>query len=543
MGGGSRIDCEDTMQKILRIEESDNLIVALKDLHRGETVQWKGQPFTLASDVRAKHKFATEDVPEGGIVSLYGLPVGKAVKPIAKGEVVGTENIRHYTAPVSLADTTPYAWTPPDVSAYAGRTFKGVVRDDGRVGTANYWLVIPLVFCANRNATKLADALNEALGYANSDLKSFARKLANGTADADGGGRPFPNLDGVRSMPVTSGCGGATSDCQTLCDVLAAYADHPNVAGITVFGLGCEKSQIAMFKDSLAARNPNFAKPALYYRQQDWDSEERMMQDALRSTLGLLGNANECERTEVPLARLKIGVKCGGSDGFSGISANPAMGVASDIVVALGGGSVLAEFPELCGAEGNIVARCGEVETKQKFLDLMQNYEKVANFFGTTMADNPSWGNIQDGLVTDAIKSTGAAKKGGNAPVAAVLDYCRAMPDAGLSLSCTPGNDVDAVTGQVAAGANVVIFSTGLGTPTGNPIVPVVKISTNTAIAKRLSYMIDFDCGPIIEGASIDEVGRALLERVIETASGDYKVKADQLEQFDFMLWKRSLDL
>jgi altronate hydrolase len=325
--------------------------------------------------------------------------------------------------------------------------------------------------------------------------------------------------------------------------MLAAYADHPNVAGLTVFGLGCEKSQFELFEQALHRRNPAFAKPLLHYRQQDWDSEERMMRTALRETYERLAAADGARRTPVPLSRLKIGVKCGGSDGFSGISANPAMGVVSDVVVALGGGSVLAEFPELCGAEGDIVARCGSVEDKRKFLDLMARYETVAGFFGTSIADNPSWGNIRDGLITDAIKSTGAAEKGGNAPISAVLDYLEPMPESGLSLACTPGHDVLAVSGQVAAGAGVVLFSTGLGTPTGNPIVPVLKISTNSEIAGRLADMIDFDCGPIIDGASIEETAHALLEKVIDTAGGRYRVKADRLEQYDFMFWKRALDL
>jgi len=531
------------MQKILRIEESDNLIVALKDLHKGENVEWCGVNYVLTTDVKAKHKFATQDIPVDGIVSMYGTPVGKAIQAIKQGEAITTENIKHYTKPVTLDTKQQYVWSPPDVTSYKMRTFKGYVREDGRVGTANYWLVLPLVFCENRNVAKVTDALNEALGYANIDLKNYARQLVNKQKDTVGDAKPFPNIDGIRAITVTSGCGGAASDCETLSDILAAYADHPNVAGITVFSLGCEKTQIHMFKSSLLKRNPQFNKPALYYRQQDWSSEEEMMQDALNKTLELLPQANKYTRVDVPLSKLKIGVKCGGSDGFSGISANPAMGIVSDYVVTLGGASALAEFPELCGAEGNIIARCDTTAKKQKFIDLMAKYEKVANFFGTSISDNPSWGNIKDGLITDAIKSTGAAKKGGNSPIVDVVDYGEKMPESGLSLVCTPGNDVDAVTGQVAAGCNVVIFSTGLGTPTGNPIVPVLKISTNSEIAERLSDMIDFDCGPIIEGKPMHDVSMDLFEKVIATASGDYKVKADCLEQYDFLLWKRSLDL
>ena len=531
------------MIKILRIEETDNLIVALKDLVKDEVVTWKGVNYTLVTDIKAKHKFATEDLAVGDVVSMYGTAVAKATKPIKRGEVVTTDNIKHYAAPVVMSTEQQYTWTAPDVSAFKGRTFKGYVREDGRVGTANYWLVLPLVFCENRNVNKVTDALNEALGYARIDLKNYARQLVSKEVDTLNNDRPFSHVDGVRTISVTSGCGGAGSDCQALSDVLAAYADHPNVAGITVFSLGCEKTQIEMFKESLKKRNPQFNKPAIYYRQQDWASEEAMMQDALKSTLAFLPEANKCVRTDVPLSKLKVGVKCGGSDGFSGISANPAMGIVSDYVVSLGGASALAEFPELCGAEGNIISRCDTIDKKQKFIDLMAKYEKVANFFDTSISDNPSWGNIKDGLITDAIKSTGAAKKGGSAPVTDVVDYSEPMAESGLSLVCTPGNDVDAVTGQVASGCNVVIFSTGLGTPTGNPIVPVIKIATNTEIAERLSDMIDFDCGPIIEGKPMHEVSMELFEKVIATASGDYKVKSDTLEQYDFLFWKRSLDL
>ena len=298
-----------------------------------------------------------------------------------------------------------------------------------------------------------------------------------------------------------------------------------------------------MFKESLFARNPNFDKPTLYFRQQEWNSEEQMMQTALKQTYESMKAVKPQSRVDVPLSYLKLGVKCGASDGFSGISGNPAMGLVSDWLVTLGGASGLAEFPELCGAEGDMVKRCIAFDDKKKFLELMERYEKTANFFSTTIADNPSPGNIADGLITDAIKSTGAAKKGGTSPISAVCDYAEPMPNSGLSLVCTPGNDVDAVTGLVAAGCNVVIFSTGLGTPTGNPIVPVLKISTNSAIAERLSDMIDYDCGPIIEGVPLPTISEGLFERVIETASGDYKVKADRLEQYDFLLWKRSLDL
>jgi len=293
----------------------------------------------------------------------------------------------------------------------------------------------------------------------------------------------------------------------------------------------------------LKAQNSNFDKPCLIYEQQQWDGEKAMMQAALRDTLKALHQADQVTRQPVPLSNLKIGVKCGGSDGFSGLTANPTIGRVSDIVVALGGASLLAEFPELCGIETNLIGRCIHDADKQRFSSLMRDFEARAEAVGARFADNPSPGNIRDGLITDAMKSAGAAKKGGTSPVVSVLDYGEPVRDAGLSLLCTPGNDVESVTAVVASGANVVLFSTGLGTPTGNPIVPVLKIASNTPVARRLSDIIDFDCGPALEGKSINELANELLDVVIDAASGDYRTKAAQLQQYDFMFWKRDISL
>ncbi len=530
------------MHRILRIDPKDNLIVALRDLAKGEAVEFAGQTLRLVDDVPAKHKFTSEPVPVGGIVNLYGVPVGKAVAPLQAGERITVDNVTHYAAEVELDDATPYMWTPPDVSRWANRTFDGVIRPDGRVGTANYWLIVPLVFCENRNALKLRDALERPLGYAGDHLADFTRSLVGGKGCALAP-RPFPHIDGIRAITHNGGCGGTAQDAWTLCRVLAAYADHPNVAGLTVFSLGCEKAQIGLFQEALRERNLGFDKPCLLFRQQDWSSETKMMEEAVRKTVAHFKNADLVERRPVPLSKLKLGVKCGGSDGFSGISANPVIGEVSDRVVTLGGGSALAEFPELCGVEANMISRCIRKEDKVRFLDLMRRYEAAANACGTSISDNPSPGNIHDGLITDAIKSAGAAKKGGKAPISAVLDYAEPMPDSGLSLVCTPGNDVEAVTGLVASGANVVLFSTGLGTPTGNPIVPVLKVATNTAVAEKMGDLIDFDCGPVIDGVPIPEVADRLFEKAVDAASGRYAVKADRLGQHDFLFWKREVSL
>jgi altronate hydrolase len=239
-----------------------------------------------------------------------------------------------------------------------------------------------------------------------------------------------------------------------------------------------------------------------------------------------------------------VGLKCGGSDGFSGISANPAVGRISDTLAALGARSLLSEFPELCGVEQQLIDRCIETASADRFMQLMRDYASRAKAVGSGFDMNPSPGNIRDGLVTDAMKSAGAARKGGTSPVTAVLDYPDYSTVPGLNLQCTPGNDVECVTAQVGAGANLILFTTGLGTPTGNPIAPVLKISTNSPLAQRMEDIIDFDAGAVISGEStIEEMGDALLERVVEVASGQARTKAELLGQDDFIPWKRGVSL
>lgn len=532
-------------QKVLRIHADDDMLVALDDLATGEVVQYEGDSYLISSPVPRKHKFARRTFAPGEILKLYGVPVGRATQEIRRGEAVTTENLEHYAAEVEITQSEPYRWTPPDVSAWQERSFPGVVRADGRIGTANYWLIFPLVFCENRNVEHLRDALEKPLGYAGDDLASFTLSLlGEDMAAPKPVVRPFPNVDGVRMITHNGGCGGTRADARELCKILAAYADHPNVAGVTLFSLGCQNAQISMFQEALQRQNPKFDKPLLIYEQQKWDGGERaMMQAVIKDTLAALAQANQVQRQPVPLSALKIGVKCGGSDGFSGISANPTMGLVSDMVVSLGGSSILAEFPELCGVEANLIDRCVHDDDKRRFLGLMRDFEAKALAVGTHFADNPSPGNIRDGLITDAMKSAGASKKGGSSPIVAVRDYGEPTPDQGLSLLCTPGNDVESVTGIVASGANVVLFSTGLGTPTGNPIVPVLKIASNTRVAQRQADLIDFDCGPVIDGQPLPAVAGQLLDLVVATAGGGYQAKADRLQQYDFIFWRRDISL
>jgi altronate hydrolase len=329
-----------------------------------------------------------------------------------------------------------------------------------------------------------------------------------------------------------------------LCRLLAGYIAHPNVAGATVLSLGCQNAQISDLEQALVDLYPNHGKPVFFLEQQKSKSERSFLAEATKQTFIGLTQANTIERKPASIRHLCLGLKCGGSDGFSGISANPALGHASDLLVAAGGSALLAEFPELNGVEQELINRCQTDEDAERFRHLMQAYSDQVRAVGSDFAFNPSPGNIRDGLITDAMKSAGAAKKGGNAPISKVLDYAEPALNSGLQLLCTPGNDVECTTGLAGSGANIIVFTTGLGTPTGNPIVPTIKMATNNDLTTRMADIIDFSAGNIIEGLeTVAENGEQLLEHIIEVASGNIVPKATTLEQYDFIPWKRGFSL
>ena len=546
--------------RALKIDPKDNVLIALTDLHRGERITYSDQVYILRSEVPAKHKFSTDDLSADDEVMMYGVLVGKARERIQAGEVLTTRNVRHEASRYSESSGR-YEWNPPDVSRWRQRTFLGYHRPDGQVGTRNYWLVVPLVFCENRNIAVLKQAFLEELGFAQPNIyrqqvAELVRLYAEGKTKAIethaleprsySPTRPkvFGNVDGIKFLMHEGGCGGTREDANNLCGLLAGYIHHPNVAGATVLSLGCQNSQIDILQEQIARRDPHFSKPMFVFEQQQSGSELKMLSEAVRSTFMGLAEANESQRAPTSLSRLCVGLKCGGSDGFSGISANPAVGRISDTLAALGARSLLSEFPELCGVEQQLIDRCIGKAAADRFMQLMRDYASRAKAVGSGFEMNPSPGNIRDGLVTDAMKSAGAARKGGTSPVTAVLDYPDYSTVPGLNLQCTPGNDVECVTAQVGAGANLILFTTGLGTPTGNPIAPVLKISTNSPLAQRMEDIIDFDAGAVISGEStIEEMGDALLERVVEVASGQARTKAELLGQDDFIPWKRGVSL
>lgn len=549
-------------QIILKVHPADNVLVALQDLEPGTTVTYNDTAYTIQEKIPAKHKFAAATLAPGDPLLMYGVLVGHAQTAITIGNRITVTNIRHAASPYQLAAQRRTAWTAPDISQWQQTTFNGYHRPDGSVGTANYWLVIPLVFCENRNVEVLKEALVSALGYSQPPkYAAFTRKLvaqqqAGATAmsiletvyteDVIGPEttRIFENVDGIKFLTHDGGCGGIRQDAQTLCGLLAGYITHANVAGATVLSLGCQNAQVSLLQEEIRKRDPAFAKPLYILDQQQTGTESDLITQAIRQTFAGLMTANESTRQPAPLSKLCVGLECGGSDGFSGISANPAIGYTADLLVALGGSVILSEFPELCGVEQEMSDRCANVADATRFIQLMSTYQQRAEEAGSGFDMNPSPGNIKDGLITDAIKSAGAAKKGGTSPVIAVLDYPEKVQQPGLHLLCTPGNDVESTTAEVGSGANIVLFTTGLGTPTGNPIAPVIKLSSNTPLYQRMHDIIDINTGTIIEGTeTIPEAGARILDYVIAVASGTTAAKSVVNGQDDFIPWKRGVSL
>ncbi|WKB81947.1 altronate dehydratase family protein [Cellulophaga lytica] len=545
----------------IQLDVKDNIIVAITALSKGTVVTIVGKQIVLQQDIKQKHKFALHDFNPTDKIFMYGVLIGKATTTIKAGSAITTENIKHASSDFANKKEE-FVWSAPDISKFKNKTFNGYHRKDGKVGTANYWLVIPLTFCENRNIDVLEAALTEKLGYQTKkdfavDTDALIKQYKSGaskdailstpiitTHEEMAKNRVFTNVDGIKFLKHNGGCGGIRQDSETLCKLLAGYICNPNVAGATILSLGCQNAQISMLQDAILSIDPITAKPVHYLEQQRSLSERKFIEEAVKHTfLGLI-EANKITRKPAPLSKLVLGLECGGSDGFSGISANPALGYASDLLVALGGSPVLAEFPELNGVEQEIINRCVTEEDSKKFYNLMRAYSAAAVAVGSGFENNPSPGNIKDGLITDAMKSAGAAKKGGTSPVVSVLDYTEQVTKPGLNLLCTPGNDVESTTGLVGSGCNVVVFTTGLGTPTGNPVAPVLKMSSNTSLYQRMQDIIDINAGTVISGEdTIETMGEKILEHIIKVASGELASKAVIHGNNDFIPWKRGVSL
>ena len=549
------------MSRILKVHPSDNIIVALEDLKIGDVVNLGVENFEIVEDIPLKHKFASQNFETGDTITMYGVTIGKAKSSIKIGERITIDNVVHAVVDYKFNDNN-INWMPPNNEKFKGRTFQGYHRKDGKVGTRNYWIVFPLVFCENRNIKVIEDTMLEALGYKSKPKNELDMgvlidlynndadegQILNSSLETKEGQEYlnplFPSVDGIKFLRHHRGCGEIRQDSEALCRLLAGYLNNPNVAGATVLSLGCQNAQFSLLEKAISDFKVADDKPLYILEQQKSKSERSFIEEAIKKTfVGLMG-ANKISRKPAPLSKLVLGLECGGSDGFSGISANPSLGYTSDLIVSLDGTTILAEFPELNGVEQELVNRCNTRELAEKFSTLMQTYSQRAVEAGSGFENNPSPGNIKDGLITDAMKSAGAAKKGGTSPVADVLDYTQQAVNPGLNLLCTPGNDVESTTGLAGSGANIMVFTTGLGTPTGNPIAPVVKMASNSILANRMEDIIDIDAGSIITGEdNIESKGEELLELLIEVANGSIKTKAELLDQNDFIPWRRGVSL
>src|SRR5712664_4229727 len=395
-----------TQRRVLRLDPRDNALVALTDLRKGETVHIAGSDYVPLSDVPAKHKFVTEDLPAGGDVIMYAVLVGRNAEPLRRGDLLSTHNLRHAAAAFHNRDAAP-RWLPPDVSRWQEKTFLGYSRRDGQVGTRNYWIVLPLVFCENRNLSVLKQAFEEELGFAapqmyRRQVAELVRLYREGNAEevrnfsfseskpAPAPAKVFRNVDGIKFLIHEGGCGGTREDSQNLCALLAGYIHHPNVVGATVLSLGCQHAQVAILQEEIKRRDANFRKPLLVFEQQKSASEAAMLSGAIRETFLGLVEADKAERRPAPLSQLCVGLKCGGSDGFSGISANPAIGHVADILAALGGRGILSEFPELCGVEQELINRCVSASVSERFMHLMTDYAARAKAVRAGFEMNPS---------------------------------------------------------------------------------------------------------------------------------------------------------
>ena len=533
------------MNKVIKINPNDNLVVALENLKMGETVSVEGQKITLCEEVKQKHKFTLQVLKKGEPLFMYGVKVGIANKDIPKGAAVSTENMDNaFNENISFENVGKKGTlSPPKKERY----FMGYPRKDGSTGTQNIWLFFPLVFCENRNVEILKTVFEREF-YPDKLYKHqhFLRTLLQGKTETEKTVKtvnPFPNVE-IRFITHHSGCGETRSDSTTLGRLLAGYVNNPNVVGATVLSLGCQNLQVDLFLDQLKCINKNFDKPLLIFDQQMVGNGGNLIQKIIKESVVEIIKANQIKRQKAPLSKLNIGLECGGSDGFSGISANPTLGASIDKLVAQGGSALLSEFPELRGVEQELVDRCVDKTKAKKFIHLMEAYESKVMGSGTDFSANPSPGNIKDGLITDAMKSAGAAKKGGGSPIVDVLDYGEFIKKEGLNLLCTPGNDVESTTAMAGSGANLIIFTTGLGTPTGNPVAPVIKVSSNTAVYKKMKDIIDFNTGTIIEGEqTLEELSDNMLEFIIQVASGEKTTKASKNRQFDFLPWKRDISL
>ncbi len=500
------------------VNAEDNVAVVKNETREGLVVilAESGGLVTLKQAVPSGHRFAIDDIPAGSFVRQYGQPIGTSLG-IDKGEWINHDNMSDDVPVVrelaiDLVNPKPEYIDPAKIAS-----FMGFRRPDGRVGTRNYVLIVPTSMCASHEATQIS-MMAEFMHY---DRKKY------------------PNVDGVVAIPHNKGCGcqdGSTLD--VMMRTLSNYADHPNVGGVILIDLGCEKTNLSFVEKYLTKRETPIQKPVFKIGIQDVGGTQSAIELGLKYVQDLLPEVNLAKRVEVPISELVLGVKCGSSDGFSGISANPALGYCSDLLVRSGGTVLLTEVPEFCGAEHLLASRAKDAETGRKIYRMVDWYKDYASKFGAVLNQNPSTGNKAGGLLNITIKSLGAIAKAGTTRIEDCIEYAEVPSHRGVNLMQGPGYDQESTPGLVAAGATAVIFTTGNGTTIGNAIAPVIKLASNNRVFERMSQDIDISAGNIIVGSeSISEVGERLFEHLRLVAAGELQAKAEILKHREFQFW------
>ncbi len=494
------------MQDYIKINPADNVAVALKPLSAGTVCQVAGQSVTLQEDIPQGHKFALKDIPQGGDVIKYGFRIGNTKEDVKTGCWIHVQNIK-----TALGDLLEYTYNPQghtDVAPTEHVTFDGFRRPNGKVGVRNELWIIPTVGCVNSIASAMAKA---------------AQHLAVGT------------IEEVVAFPHPYGCSQMGDDQENTRQILADLINHPNAGGVLVLGLGCENSNIEEIKKHMGDYDPERVR---FLVCQESDDE---MADGLKLLEELAAYAGQFKREPIDAGELIIGMKCGGSDGLSGITANPVVGAFSDLLISKGGTTILTEVPEMFGAETLLMDRCADETLFHKTVDLINNFKNYFTSHNQTIYENPSPGNKKGGISTLEDKSLGCTQKSGSALVRGVLEYGCPVEVKGLNLLSAPGNDLVASTALAASGAHIVLFTTGRGTPFASP-VPTVKISSNSTLAGKKSNWIDFNAGKLVEETSMEELSLDLFHYVLDVASGR-KVKAEEAGFHDMAIFKQGVTL
>lgn len=493
------------MAKFIKINENDNVAVALEVLPANTTVHVGDVEVTTTAEIPAGHKFALADIAEGTPVVKYGFRIGNATAAVKKGDWIHTHNLK-----TGLGDLLDYSYEPELVEEKVTEdvTFMGYNRENDKVGVRNEIWIIPTVGCVNNVASKIAE-------------------LSQGLVRE--------NIEAVCAFPHPYGCSQMGDDQEHTRQILANLIQHPNAGGVLVLGLGCENSNIDVLKGYLGEINPDRVK---FLVAQESDDE---IAEGVKIVAGLAEYAASFKREPISVSKLVVGMKCGGSDGFSGITANPTVGRFSDILISKKGTTILTEVPEMFGAETILMNRCANEELFHKTVDLINDFKNYFKSHNQTIYENPSPGNKKGGISTLEDKSLGCTQKSGTAIVKGVLAYGETVKTPGLNLLSAPGNDLVAATALAASGAHIVLFTTGRGTPFACP-VPTMKISSNSNLAGKKNNWIDFNAGVVAEGESLEVTGQRLFDEVVAVASGK-EVKSKLAGFHDMAIFKQGVTL